>query len=323
MIKFNKTMMLLQLLLAAVAVAGDRVVVNRRARQRQRQVTPAPAPQLPSASDFNLDTDRRYRVQNAFSLALANSDGFGFGAETIYGQNYSSGPASYYEVTTTEVSVTQARVPRRRTQLTRGRGQARSAPRSADVRTEAPVVTRSRARIPRRRVNPNRDLERNERNALSVETDTAASPRRLSNNILDTTDTGRSAAKSRSRSRFRSRVSAPAAPASTARPGYKPASGRGRGRTISRGAASRPRTDITALRATPGDFSDRKQAPKKTTSRPSSAKVIFPRKNLFPKLNKYSITQGANEVDTGSFVGSDNYKLTKERLKSSLTKVGT
>jgi len=41
---------------------------------------------------------------------------------------------------------------------------------------------------------------------------------------------------------------------------------------------------------------------------------------LFPKLNKYSITQGANEVDTGSFVGSDNYKLTKERLKSSLTK---
>ena len=320
MIKFNKTMMLLQLLLAAVAVAGDRVVVNRRARQRQRQVTPAPAPQLPSASDFSLDTDRRFRVQNAFSLALANSDGFGFGAETIYGQNYSSEPSSYYEVTTTEVSVTQARVPRRRTQLTRGRGQARSAPRSAEVRSEAPGVTRSRARIPRRRVNPNRDLERNERNTLSVETDTAVSPRRLSNNILDTTDTGRSAAKSRSRSRFRSRVSAPA---TTARPGYTPASGRGRGRTISRGAASRPRTDNTALRAAPGDSSDRKQAPKKTTLRPSSAKVIFPRKNLFPKLNKYSITQGANEVDTGSFVGSDNYKLTKERLKSSLTKVRT
>ena len=139
-------MMLLQLLLAAVAVAGDRVVVNRRARQRQRQVTPAPAPQLPRASEFNLDTaDRRFRVQNAFSLALANSDGFGFGAETIYGQNYSSQPASYYEVTTTEVSVTQARVPRRRTQLSRGRGQSRSGSRSSEARTEATGVTRSRA----------------------------------------------------------------------------------------------------------------------------------------------------------------------------------
>ena len=317
-------MMLLRLLLAAVAVAGDRVVVNRRARQRQRQVTPAPAPQLPSASEFNLDTaDRRFRVQNAFSLALANSDGFGFGAETIYGQNYSSSqPASYYEVTTTEVSVTQARVPRRRTQLSRGRGQSRTGSRSSEARTEATGVTRSRARIPRRRVNPNRDLERNERNTLSVETDTAASPRRLSNNILDTTDTGRSASKSRSRSRFRSRGSAPTAPNTTARPSYTTASVRGRGRTINRGAASRPRTDNTASRAkSSGDISDRKQAAKKTTSRPSSAKVIFPRKDLFPKLNKYSITQSANEVDTGSFVGSDNYKLTKERLKSSLTKV--
>ena len=49
--------------------------------------------------------------------------------------------------------------------------------------------------------------------------------------------------------------------------------------------------------------------------------MIFPRKDLFPKLNKFSITQAANEVDTGSFVSSDNYKLTKERLKSSLKKV--
>lgn len=308
-------MMLLQLLLAAVAVAGDRVVVNRRARQRQRQVTTAPPDrELYSESDFNADFDRRFRVQNAFSLALANSDGFG--AETIYGQNISSVAAvpvspAQYELTT-EAGVTQARVPRRRTQLARGRGQARS----AEVRTEAPAssVTRSRARIPRRRINPNRDLERNERNTFSVERDKAAavtSPRRLSNNIPDTADTGtgRSGIKSRSRSRFRSRGSAPPAPGTTARPSHTPASVRGRGRATSR---ARPRPEAR-------DFSD--SAPKKTTSRPLSAKVIFPRKDLFPKLNKYSLTQAANEVDTGRFVGSESYKLTKERLKSSLTKV--
>merc|ERR1719232_2545326 len=130
-IKFNWTMMLLQLLLAAVAVSGDRVVVNRRARQRQRQVTTTPPePELlHTAGDFNTDFDRRFRVQNAFSLALANSDGFG-GAETIYGQNFSgvpAVPASYYDLATTEAAVTQARVPRRRTQLTRGREGARPA----------------------------------------------------------------------------------------------------------------------------------------------------------------------------------------------------
>ena len=309
-------MMLLQLLLAAVAVAGDRVVVNRRARQRQRQVTTAPPDrELYIESEFNADFDRRFRVQNAFSLALANSEGFG--AETIYGQNISSVaavPVSQYELTT------EARVPRRRTQLARGRDQARS----AEVRTEAPAssVTRSRARIPRRRINPNRDLERNERNTFSVERDKAAavsSPRRLSNNIPDTADTGtgRSGIKSRSRSRFRSRGSAPSAPSTTARPSHTPASVRGRGRAISR---ARPRPEARDFsRAEARDFSD--SAPKKTTSRPLSAKVIFPRKDLFPKLNKYSLTQAANEVDTGRFAGSESYKLTKERLKSSLTKV--
>ena len=318
-------MMLLQLLLAAVAVAGDRVVVNRRARQRQRQVTTTPPePELHTASDFNTDFDRRFRVQNAFSLALANSDGFG-GAETIYGQNFSAVPAvpaSYYDLATTEAAVTQARVPRRRTQLTRGREGARS----AQGRTEAPAapsVPRSRARIPRRRINPNRDLERNERNTFSVEKDTAAvavtSPRRLSNNILDS-NPGRSATKSRSRSRFRSRGSAPSAPGTTARPSQTPASVRGRGRTVSR---ARPRPEARDFsRAEVRDLSENRPAPKKTAaSRPSSAKVIFPRKDLFPKLNKYSLTQAGNEVDTGSFVGSDSYKLTKERLKSSLTKV--
>ena len=309
-IKFNKTMMLLQLLLAAVAVAGDRVVVNRRARQRQRQVSPAPSdPQPPSSSDYNSDFDRRFRVQNAFSLALANIDGFG--AETIYGQNVSSVPTS------TEAAVSRARAPRRRTQLARRRGQARSAARPAEVRTEASSVTRSRARIPRRRINPNRDLERNERNTFSVEKDAAeaaSSSRRLSSNVLDTTDTGRSPSKSRSRSRFRSRGSVSSTPDTTARPSYTTASVRGRGRTLSR----------AGLRAS-SDNSDRTPAAvKKTTSRPSSTKVIFPRKDLFPRLNKFSITQAAqaaNEVDTGSFSGSDNYKLTKERLKSSLTKV--
>ena len=321
-------MMLLQLLLAAVAVAGDRVVVNRRARQRHRQVTTTPPdPELHTSSDINTDFDRRFRVQNAFSLALANSDGFG-AAETIYGQNFSAVPAvpaSYYDLTT-EAGVTQARVPRRRTQLTRGRDQARS----AQGRTEAPPapsVTRSRARIPRRRINPNRDLERNERNTFSVEKDTATvdvtSPRRLNNNILDTADpgAGRSATKSRSRSRFRSRGSAPSAPGTTARPSQTtPASVRGRGRTVSR---ARPRPEARDFsRAEVRDLSDNRPAPKKTAaSRPSSAKVIFPRKDLFPKLNKYSLTQAGNEVDTGSFVSSDSYKLTKERLKSSLTKV--
>ena len=346
-------MILVPLLLAAITVAGDRVVVNRRARQRQRQVTAPPpttevtsnfgaGPQFFSSSDYSTDFDRRSRVQNAFSLALANSDGFGFGAETIYGQNVSSVPAvpaSYYDLaSTTEVTLTRARAPRRRTQLARSRSQSRTeATRSPEVRTQAPAsrgVTRSRARIPRRRINPNRDLERNERNTFSVEKDSEArtSSRRLNNNILDTADNGRSAAKSRSRSRFRSRGSA--ASVTTTESSYAPASVRGRGRTINRGAASRSKTD-TRYRssdsldsryrgsASASDFSDRKTASKKTTQRPSSGglKVIFPRKDLFPKLNKFSITQATNEVDTGSFVSSDNYKLTKERLKSSLKKV--
>ena len=69
--------------------------------------------------------------------------------------------------TTTEAvqRALRARVPRRRTQLSRGRD-IEEVTRDY-VSSEVPRENlRTRARLPRRRVNVNRDLERNERNAL-------------------------------------------------------------------------------------------------------------------------------------------------------------
>ena len=96
-------------------------------------------------------------MQNAFSLA--NSFGFSSDANISYVET---------EASTTTEAVTRAlraRGPRRRTQLSRGRD-IEEVTRDY-VSSEVPRENlRTRARLPRRRVNVNRDLERNERNAL-------------------------------------------------------------------------------------------------------------------------------------------------------------
>ena len=167
----------------------------------------------------------------------------------------------------------RARVPRRRTQSVLV---GEGLTEAAPV-TERSLRSRSRARIPRRRVNPNRDLERNERNTAAV----AVSEEPV-------------LARSRSRSRSRSRhVSVPSEGRSELR-------GRSEVTPRLRGDSERSIVASSSTRYTPGP----------QTSRP---KVIFPRKNLFPKLKK-KFFLGDNEVDTGSGYRSVN----KDRLRSSL-----
>ena len=160
---------------------------------------------------------------------------------------------------------------------------------------------RSRARIPRRRVNPNRDLERNERNALSIQLD-GLTEDRFTTRFTTTTPT---AVRSRSRSRFVSEGRSEGR-------GEVRGEVRGRGRTVSRKTEVRPRLSVTAPSSSSSSSS---RFEERATAKPAGPKVIFPRKNLFPKLNK-KFFLGDNEVDTG---GKPPYKsVNKERLRSSL-----
>ena len=329
--------MLLRVLVLLAAAGGERVVVNRRARQRQ-PVTEA-GPSL--APDPELE--RRFRVQSAFSLALANS-GFGYTGDNVTSYYDPSPVTSYYDpspvttyyepapvTSTTPATVARVRVPRRRTQLSRGRVSAGSeaAPVTASSsagRSSGRGAARARARIPRRRQRgPSRDLERAERNTVSVERDLGPASRRLASNLVDTADP---ASKPRSRSRSRHRPRPAPSPATT-----EASAGRGRGRTLGRttGPAPRPRLSPDTG-SSPGTrlSSSSGRAPVTTPpARPRPAagsaggpKVIFPRKDLFPKLSKLSLAQ-ANEVDTGRGPADNNYnyKLNKEKLRSSLAKV--
>ena len=180
--------MYFQVILFSVIVAlvsSDRVVVNRRARQRQRLSTRTTEPPQVDSYDIAPDTsdlDRRFRVQNAFS-SLANS--------FSYGDN-----VSYVEHITTEQYVDRARVPRRRTQLSRGRDIVTT--QADQPASDQADRQRVRARLPRRRLSVNRDLERNERNIISVERDDLRQVSRGgNNNIVDISD--RAVTKSRSR----------------------------------------------------------------------------------------------------------------------------
>ena len=99
---------------------------------------------------------------------------------------------------------------------------------------------------------------------------------------------------------------------------------RGRGRTVSRGNY-KPKSTSEVKSDTGGGsrFSnakvthDRSKTKSDQSDRKSGPKVIFPRKDLFPKLNKLSLVD--NEVNTEySSADNYNYKLNKERLKASL-----
>ena len=326
-------MLLRVCVLLAAAAAGERVVVNRRARQRQ-PVTEA-APSL--APDPELE--RRFRVQSAFSLALANS-GFGYTGDNVTSYYDPAPVTSYYDpspvttyyepapvTSTTPATVARVRVPRRRTQLSRGRVSAGSEAAPVTASSSGRGAARARARIPRRRQRgPSRDLERAERNTVSVERDLGPASRpRPHSNLVDTADP---APKPRSRSRSRHRPRPAPSPATT-----EASAGRGRGRTLGRttGPAPRPRLSPDTG-SSPGSRLSSSSGrapvtPPPARPRPAAGsaggpKVIFPRKDLFPKLSKLSLAQ-ANEVDTGRGLGDTNYnyKLNKEKLRSSLAKV--
>ena len=304
-------MLLVKLLLYLCGVAtsgGQSVVVNRRARQRiPRTTASTPAAGVEDVTDFGV-SQRRLRVQNAFSLAFSNSD-FDFGENVT--------------VTNRPEPRTIERVPRRRTQLSRGRNIDFDEGRtdlSARASSSSSTRTRSRSRATPRRLNVNRDLERNERN-----TDASSAPRSI-NTIVREPEVK---TRSRSRSRFRSRTSSPQSSSSsspsvpsTATPVRLRDNVRGRGRTVSRGNY-KPKYTSEVKSDTGSRFSnakvthDRSKTKSDQSDRKSGPKVIFPRKDLFPKLNKLSLVD--NEVNTEySSANNYNYKLNKERLKASL-----
>ena len=332
-------MIFLQLLSLAALVSSERVVVNRRARQRIRTTpaAPAPAPSLPIVNDF--DSERRFRVQNAFSsLSLAPSE-----------------PAISYDNATvlplTERTYTniRARAPRRRIDVSRSRdsniasrsrepessvSRDLSVSRSRDLVTRTreevssvrSVNTRTRIRVPRRRVrpDPNRDLERNERNIATsqfvdtLSNDIISSPVRPSSDISNT--------RSRSRSRFRGSSRSSVSSDSVSRDSL--VTSRSRGRSLSRSVFT-DKTElgdsrVKSLRSKSSYSETSKFRPSESVSdsraKPdlsTGPKVIFPRKDLFPKLRLSD-----NEIDTGNTpsdtANNYNYKANKERLKASL-----
>ena len=307
-------MLLVKLLvyLSGVWASSGQVVVNRRARQRIPRTTAPPPPASvqtveEDASDIGV-SQRRLRVQNAFSLAFSNGD-FDFGKN----------------VTVTRRPEPQARtverVPRRRTQLSRGRNIDFDEGRtdlSARASSSTSSRVRSRSRTTPRRLNVNRDLERNERN-----TDASLSI----NTIVREPEVK---TRSRSRSRFRSRTSSPQSSSSSSSvPSTSPPvrlrdKVRGRGRTVSRGNYKPKSTsEVNSDTSSGSRFNnakvthDRSKTKSDQSDRNSGPKVIFPRKDLFPKLNKLSLVD--NEVNTEySSANNYNYKKNKERYKASL-----
>jgi len=99
---------------------------------------------------------------------------------------------------------------------------------------------------------------------------------------------------------------------------------RGRGRTVSRGNYKPKSTSEGNSDTSSGSrfnnakvTHDRSKTKSDQSDRNSGPKVIFPRKDLFPKLNKLSLVD--NEVNTEySSANNYNYKKNKERYKASL-----
>ena len=254
----------------------DRVLINRRARQR-----------LPDRQTADSSIRAEVGLERSPQLTSRSSD---ISPAREYGPRY-------YE---TSSIASRVRVPRRRSQSVRGGGRTTSTPAPFSERSVSRA--RSRARIPRRRVNPNRDLERNERNALSIQVGGLAED-------FSTVSQERPSPTTRSRSRSRSRY---VSEARSETRGEVRGEVRGRGRTVTRktDVSVSPRLSVTApsSRAT-------------ATAKPAGPKVIFPRKNLFPKLKKKFFLED-NEVDTGGEsevrAGGPYKSVNKERLRSSL-----
>jgi len=170
------------------------------------------------------------------------------------------------------------------------------------------------------RPDPNRDLERNERNIASsqfvdtLSNDIISSPVRPSSDISNT----------RSRSRFRGRSSVSSD--SVSRDSL--VTSRSRGRSLSRSVFT-DKTElgdsrVKSLRSKSSYSETSKFRPSESVSESrgkpglsTGPKVIFPRKDLFPKLRLSD-----NEIDTGNTpsdtANNYNYKANKERLKASL-----
>ena len=85
---------------------------------------------------------------------------------------------------------------------------------------------------------------------------------------------------------------------------------RGRGRSVSRKTDVSPRLSVSAPSS---PFEERERA----TAKPAGPKVIFPRKNLFPKLKKKFFLED-NEVETGVRAVAPYKSVNKERLRNSL-----
>ena len=267
----------------------DRVLINRRARQKLPDRETGDSSARGEAGSGGVRGGNNRQINN---LSVAGQSSLSSRAsEVSVARDY--GPRYY------ETSSRAPRAQRRRSQTVGGGGRTQGAPQLSQPPPAPPSQrtvsrARSRARIPRRRVNPNRDLERNERNALSIQLEGLTEER-----FTTTASTVRSRSRSRSRSRFVSE-------------GKSEVRGevRGRGRTVTRKTDVSPRLSVTAPSSSRAKFEER------ATAKPAGPKVIFPRKNLFPKLNK-KFFLGDNEVDTG---GQPPYKsVNKERLRSSLS----
>jgi len=192
------------------------------------------------------------------------------------------------------VSSRRARLPRRRTQITRRRDNTQTDYRE---QSDQDINNDEIRQISRNEQSSARELRRGERAGTSSRRLRTRVDRPVQNSIGQ----GTTPTRTRSRSRSRHRGNSRSLEVTTKGYEYQPQqeSRSSRGRSSSRLRASNRISDTTSTR---NDYK------KKPTSKASSGpKVHFPKKNLFPKLPKFNPPR-ENEVDSGKSAYSQQTK---------------
>jgi len=258
-----------------------------------RQYLPqvAPEPSGTNGDSVRLDEEQTQSGSNAYESDIQNRQ--------------SSSIDNYQYAEPRRVSSRRARLPRRRTQLTRRRDNTQTDYREQSDRDINNDEIRQLSRFEQ---SSDRELKRGERAGPSSRAESSRRLRtRLDKPVQDRIGQATTPTRTRSRSRHRSRSRTLEVTTSGYEYTTKQESRASRGRL-----RERPSRRISDSSSTRNDYKTNKKSTSKSSKSSSSPKVHFPKKNLFPDLPKFTSPRD-NEVDNGK---SDFHQQTKSSSRS-------
>eukprot|EP00092_Neocalanus_flemingeri_P011208 GFUD01012073.1.p1 GENE.GFUD01012073.1~~GFUD01012073.1.p1 ORF type:complete len:736 (+),score=107.13 GFUD01012073.1:247-2454(+) len=234
--------------------------------------------------------------------ALSGSNAY----ESDVQNRQSSSIDNYQYAEPRRVSSRRARLPRRRTQLTRGRDNTQTDYREQSDRDINNDEIRQQSQHSPAEQSSDRELRRGERAGTSIRAESRRLRTRMDKPVQAQDSVGQVTTPTRTRSRSRHRSRSRTLEVTTS--GYEYATKQEN--RASRGRLrERPSNRISDTPSTRIDYNNNKKSTSKSSLSP---KVHFPKKNLFPQLPKFS-TPRDNQVDSGK---SDFHRPTKSSIRS-------